>query len=79
MSSTEQANDERHYILLTVAIAIGLIGVFLRFAGEAPYYSWIANVILIEIYRTVNFFVEAHTLHRTITFEYCSRDPVAKL
>jgi hypothetical protein len=47
MSSTEQANDERHYILLTVAIAIGLIGVFLRFAGEAPYYSWIANVILI--------------------------------
>ena len=47
MSSTEQAKDERHYILLTVAIAIGLIGVFLRFAGEAPYYSWIANVILI--------------------------------
>jgi len=47
MSSTEQANDERHYILITIAIAIGLIGVFLRFAGEAPYYSWIANVILI--------------------------------
>ena len=47
MSSTEQANDERYYILLTVAIAVGLIGVFLRFAGEAPYYSWIANVILI--------------------------------
>jgi len=47
MSSTEHANDERHYILITVAIAIGLIGVFLRFAGEAPYYSWIANVILI--------------------------------
>jgi len=47
MSSTEHANDERHYILLTLAIAIGLIGVFLRFAGDAPYYSWIANVILI--------------------------------
>ncbi|MDB5024843.1 MAG: hypothetical protein JWP78_2598 [Mucilaginibacter sp.] len=47
MSSTEQANDERHYILLTVAIVIGLVGVYLRFAGEAPYYSWIANVILV--------------------------------
>jgi len=47
MSSTEHANDERHYILLTVAIVIGLVGVYLRFVGDAPYYSWIANVILI--------------------------------
>ena len=47
MSSTEHANDERHYILLTVAIVIGLVGVYLRFAGDAPYFSWIANVILI--------------------------------
>jgi len=47
MSSVENANDERHYILITVAIVIGLVGVFLRFAGDAPYYSWIANVILI--------------------------------
>jgi hypothetical protein len=47
MSSTEHANDERHYLLLTVAIVIGLVGVYLRFAGDAPYFSWIANVILI--------------------------------
>jgi hypothetical protein len=47
MSSTEHANEERHYILLTVAIVIGLAGVYLRFAGDAPYYSWIANVVLI--------------------------------
>ena len=47
MSSTEQANDERHYLLLTVAIVIGLVGVYLRFAGDAPYFSWVANVILI--------------------------------
>jgi nitrogen fixation-related uncharacterized protein len=47
MSSTEHANDERHYILLVVAIIIGLVGVYLRFAGDAAYYSWIANVILI--------------------------------
>jgi hypothetical protein len=47
MSSTEHANEEGHYILLTVAIVIGLVGVYLRFVGDAPYYSWIANVILI--------------------------------
>jgi hypothetical protein len=47
MSSTEHANEERHYILITMAVIIGLGGVFLRFAGDAPYYSWAANVILI--------------------------------
>ena len=47
MSSTEHANDERHYILITIAIAIGLVGVYLRFAGDAPYFNWIANIILI--------------------------------
>ncbi len=47
MSSTQQANDERHYILLVVAIVIGLTGVYLRFAGDAPYFSWAANIILI--------------------------------
>jgi hypothetical protein len=47
MSSTQEANDERHYILLTIAIVIGVVGVYLRFVGDAPYYSWIANVVLI--------------------------------
>ena len=47
MSSTEHANDERHYLLLVVAIIIGIVGVYLRFAGDAAIYSWIANVILI--------------------------------
>jgi hypothetical protein len=47
MNSTEQANDERHYILLTVSIVIILVGVYFRFAGDAPYFSWIANVILV--------------------------------
>ena len=46
-SSTEHANEERHYILITIAIIIGLLGVYLRFMGDAPYYSWAANVILI--------------------------------
>jgi hypothetical protein len=47
MSSIENANDERHYILITVSIVIGLVGVYLRFVGDAPIYSWIANVILV--------------------------------
>jgi len=47
MSSTEHANDERHYILLVVAIIIGIVGVYLRFVGDAAIYSWVANVILI--------------------------------
>ena len=47
MSTTEHANDERHYILLTIAIIIGIIGVYLRFVGDAAYFTWAANIILI--------------------------------
>jgi len=47
MSSVENANDERHYILIVIAIAIGLVGVYFRFAGDAPYFNWIANIVLI--------------------------------
>ncbi len=47
MSSTEHANDERHYILLTVAIIIGILGVYLRFVGDAPYLTWAANIFLV--------------------------------
>ena len=46
MSSTEQANQESHYILITIATIIGLIGVYLRFA-DFPYVNIIANIILI--------------------------------
>lgn len=48
MSSVENANDERHYFLLTVAIFIGIAGVFLRFVNDAAYFTWAANVILIS-------------------------------
>lgn len=45
MSSIQEANSERHYILLVIAIVIGLVGVYLRFApfGHA---SAVANIIL---------------------------------
>jgi len=47
MSSVENANDERHYILLTGAIFLGIAGVYLRFVGDAAYLTWIANVVLV--------------------------------
>ncbi|HEK22376.1 MULTISPECIES: hypothetical protein [unclassified Mucilaginibacter] len=30
--STQNANSEKHYIALILAVAIGLVGVFIRFA-----------------------------------------------
>ena len=47
MSSAEQANDTRHYILLTIAIIIGIVGVYFRFLGNSFMYTSISNVILI--------------------------------
>jgi len=46
MSSVQEANSERHYILLVIAIVIGLVGVYLRFA-DFKYASAIANIILV--------------------------------
>jgi hypothetical protein len=46
-STTEQANAPRHYILLTVAIVIGIVGVYLRFAGDARIFNIAANIILV--------------------------------
>jgi hypothetical protein len=45
MSSVQEANSERHYILLVIAIVIGLVGVYLRFA-DFRHASAVANVIL---------------------------------
>lgn len=46
-NSIENANSPIHYIILTVFIFFGLFGVFFRFAGETPIYSWISNIALI--------------------------------
>jgi len=45
MNSMQEANSERHYILLVIAIIIGLVGVYLRFA-DFKHASAVANVIL---------------------------------
>ncbi len=46
MNSMQEANSERHYILIVIAIVIGLVGVYLRFA-DFKHASAIANAILI--------------------------------
>ncbi len=46
MSSVQEANAEKHYILLVISIVIGLVGVYLRFA-DFHYASAIANIILV--------------------------------
>ncbi|MDN3584090.1 hypothetical protein QWZ17_24640 [Mucilaginibacter flavus] len=44
----ENANAEKHYKLLVVAIVIGIFGVFIRFAGDenSTYFSVIGNIAL---------------------------------
>ncbi|MDB5031307.1 MAG: hypothetical protein JWP71_2028 [Mucilaginibacter sp.] len=45
MNSMQEANSERHYIFLVIAIVIGLAGVYLRFA-DFKHASAVANLIL---------------------------------
>lgn len=52
MNSIENANNENHYKLITVAILIGLVGIYFRFIpepgeGHLFFYNCVANVILI--------------------------------
>ena len=46
MNPTEEANAESHYLLIVVAIIIGITGVYLRFA-DFHYSNIIANILLI--------------------------------
>jgi len=46
MNPTEEANSESHYILIVVAIIIGIVGIYLRFA-DFHYSNLIANILLI--------------------------------
>jgi hypothetical protein len=46
MNHTEEANSEKHYLLIVLAIVVGLAGVYLRFANF-PYSGAVANILLI--------------------------------
>jgi len=46
MNQTEEANNETHYLVITVAIVIMLVGVYLRFA-DFKSAEIVANILLI--------------------------------
>jgi hypothetical protein len=45
MNTTEEANSPSHYLLMVVAVIIGIVGVYLRFF-DFRYNNIIANIIL---------------------------------
>lgn len=52
MKSVENANAERHYFTIVIAVFVALVGVYFRFAadpgsGHVSVYNWISNTILI--------------------------------
>ncbi len=52
MNKTEEANDERHYILIVIAIVIILFGVFFRFLApenttHVSMYNWVSNIFFV--------------------------------
>ena len=46
MNPTEEANAERHYLLITVAVIFMIVGVYLRFA-DFKAAEVVANILLI--------------------------------
>ena len=47
MQKSTTANDTRNYVTLIIGILIGIVGVYFRFFGDGPFYSSVANIILI--------------------------------
>jgi F0F1-type ATP synthase assembly protein I len=47
MQKSTTANDTRNYVTLTIAIIIGMVGVYFRFLGDSFFYTSVSNVILI--------------------------------
>jgi hypothetical protein len=45
MNTTEEANSPSHYLLMVVAVIIGIVGIYLRFF-DFRYNNIIANIIL---------------------------------
>lgn len=44
---TDNANDTSHYRLMTIGIVIGLVGVFLRFAGTWEFIDIVSNILFV--------------------------------
>ena len=44
---TEESNNPAHYNLIIIGIVIGLVGIFLRFAGSWMFIDAISNILLL--------------------------------
>ena len=44
---TEESNDPAHYNLIIIGIVVGLVGIFLRFAGSWMFIDGISNILLL--------------------------------
>lgn len=42
-----QANDVRHYSILTIGIIIGIIGIYLRFLNDTAVISYASNILFV--------------------------------
>ncbi|MGI4728797.1 MAG: hypothetical protein ACRYGB_09515 [Janthinobacterium lividum] len=47
MNKSTTANDTKNYLILTVAIMIGMVGVFFRFLGDSFFFTSVSNIFLI--------------------------------
>ncbi|GAB3916208.1 hypothetical protein [Mucilaginibacter boryungensis] len=47
MNTAENANATHHYVMLVIATVIGLVGVYLRFAGDSATLSAVSNLIMV--------------------------------
>ncbi len=47
MNKSDSANDTRNYVIMTIGIFIGIIGVYFRFIGDSFFYTSVSNVIFI--------------------------------
>lgn len=45
--SLQNANNTSHYILITISVIVGLVGIFLRFVSDSYIIELISNIIFI--------------------------------
>ncbi|MBC7759813.1 MAG: hypothetical protein H7069_13225 [Phormidesmis sp. FL-bin-119] len=44
---TEESNNPAHYNLIIIGIVVGLVGIFLRFAGSWMFIDAISNILFL--------------------------------
>lgn len=47
MNKSTTANDPRNYITITIAVLVGLVGLYFRFLGDSFFFATVSNVFFI--------------------------------